>query len=300
MIKRCIVVFLILAMICSFIGCNNNELEKEISTQTEAFSEEIAIDTDATEELYYEVSTEWMTFFFSKKDFNESEILEISAEAESVMQDIRDFFSINYTLEVASGTVCYFDSSYRTEKNEKRSMCFCGEKKLCCVYIGDFIHEYVHMVSGSNSDLVYYPSDIFEEGLAEYISLIFDSDIATKKYDNFKSPNVLKSVNDAEHQILSELLSSKGLAYNQRNYKKAFVAMLYKNYDISKMDKNSDGYKYYVGYVFAEYCVEQLGGLEKFMNVYSDSVTVVDVYGKSLDEIVMEACAYNMTIFYGI
>lgn len=71
-----------------------------------------------------------------------------------------------------------------------------------------------------------------------------------------------------------------------------------KNYDISNVDKNSDFYQYYIGAVFVDYCIHQLGGLETFLSVYCDSVTVIDVYGKSVDDLIIEACAFNTTMFY--
>ena len=98
--------------------------------------------------------------------------------------------------------------------------------------------------------------------------------------------------------MICDLLSDNGLAYTAKNYNKAFVAILDKNYGITKIDVNSDFYKYNIGQIFVDYCINQLGGLEKFIYVYCDSVTVADVYGKSADELVIEACAYNKVSFY--
>ena len=98
--------------------------------------------------------------------------------------------------------------------------------------------------------------------------------------------------------MICDLLSDNGLAYNAENYNKAFVAILDKKYDVTKIDVNSDFYKYNIGQIFVDYCINQLGGLEKFVSVYCDSVTIADVYGKSVDELVIEACAYNTSTFY--
>ena len=75
-------------------------------------------------------------------------------------------------------------------------------------------------------------------------------------------------------------------------------AILDKNYDVTKIDVNSDFYKYNIGQIFVDYCINQLGGLEKFISVYCDSVTMVDVYGMSVDELVINACEYNTLLFY--
>jgi hypothetical protein len=66
----------------------------------------------------------------------------------------------------------------------------------------------------------------------------------------------------------------------------------------TKIDVSSDFYKYNIGQIFVDYCINQLGGLEKFVSVYCDSVTIADVYGKSVDDLVIEACAYNTSTFY--
>ena len=81
-----------------------------------------------------------------------------------------------------------------------------------------------------------------------------------------------------------------------KNYSKAYIALLARSHDISKIDTSE--YIYQIGYVFVDYCINQLGGLEKFLGVYSDCVTVVDVYGKNVDALVLEACDYNKAVFY--
>ena len=53
-----------------------------------------------------------------------------------------------------------------------------------------------------------------------------------------------------------------------------------------------------IGHIFVDCCINQLGELEQFISVYCDSVTVADVYGKSVDELVIEACTYNTDTFY--
>ena len=239
-----------------------------------------------------------MTFYFSKGDFKESDVEDVAEEAVAVMTDVRNYLNVNCTLEEAKETICYFDSTYRNKDGQKRSWCFWDEKKMYCISLDDFVHEYVHMISENNDDLVYHPSKLFSEGLAQYVSLNFYNGIASRQYAFFKEAPVSKNSNASEHQMICDLLSDNGLAYNAENYNKAFVAILDKNYDVTKIDVSSDFYKYNIGQIFVDYCINQLGGLEKFVSVYCDSVTIADVYGKSVDDLVIEACAYNTSTFY--
>ncbi len=55
--------------------------------------------------------------------------------------------------------------------------------------------------------------------------------------------------------------------------------------------------KYYVGPVLVDYCVNQLGGVEKFMSVYCDSVSCEEIYGFSLEELIHEALDHNKRVF---
>ena len=82
-------------------------------------------------------------------------------------------------MEEAKETICCFDSTYRNKDGQKRSWCFWDEKKMYCISPDDFVHEYVHMISENNEDLVYHPSKLFSEGLAQYVSLNFYDGIAT-------------------------------------------------------------------------------------------------------------------------
>ena len=298
MIKRILSIILALLILSCLYGCNQDDRVEDKPTET-------TTDTDKTEpslieqtESDYIISTDWMTFYFSKGDFKESDVEDIAEEAVLVMTDVRNYLNVNCTLEEAKETVCYFDSTYRNKDGQKRSSCLWDEKKLYCISLDDFVHEYVHMISESNENLVYHPSKLFSEGLAQYVSLNFYDGIATKQYAFFKEESVSKNSNASEHQMICDLLSDNGLAYNAENYNKAFVAILDKNYDVTKIDVNSDFYKYIIGQIFVDYCINQLGGLEKFVSVYCDSVTVADVYGKSVDDLVIEACAYNTSTFY--
>ena len=107
-----------------------------------------------------------------------------------------------------------------------------------------------------------------------------------------------KNSNQSEHKEICNLISNKGYTYNEKNYIKAFIALLDKNYDISKIDKNSDLFKYYIGYMFVEHCIENLGGIEKFMSVYEDSVTFSDIYEITVDELILNICAHNTSLFF--
>ena len=298
MIKRIISFLLVLLALSFLYGCNqDNRVEDEPTEITTGADKTESSLIEQTESDYF-ISTDWMTFYFSKGDFKESDVEDIAEEAVSVMADVRNYLKVNYSLEEAKETICYFDSTYRNKDGQKRSWCFWDEKKMYCISLDDFVHEYVHMISENNEDLVYHPSKLFSEGLAQYVSLNFYDGVATKQYTFFKEESVSKNSNASEHQMICDLLSDNGLAYNAENYNKAFVAILDKNYDVTKIDVNSDFYKYNIGQIFVDYCINQLGGLEKFVSVYCDSVTIADVYGKSVDDLVIEACAYNTSTFY--
>ena len=298
MIKRIISFLLVLLALSFLYGCNqDNRVEDEPTEITTGANKTEPSLIEPTESDYI-ISTDWMTFYFSKGDFKESDVEDVAEEAVAVMTDVRNYLKVNYSLEEAEETICYFDSTYRNKDGQKRSMCFWDEKKMYCISPDDFVHEYVHMISENNEDLVYHPSKLFSEGLAQYVSFNFYNGIASQQYTFFKEASVSKNSNEAEHQMICNLLSDNGLAYNAKNYNKAFVAMLDKNHDVTKIDVNSDFYKYNIGQIFVDYCINQLGGLEKFVSVYCDSVTIADVYGKSVDDLVIEACAYNTSTFY--
>ena len=298
MIKRIISFLLVLLALSFLYGCNqDNRVEDEPTEITTGADKTEPSLIEQTESDYF-ISTDWMTFYFSKGDFKESDVEDIAEEAVSVMADVRNYLKVNYSLEEAKETICYFDSTYRNKDGQKRSWCFWDEKKMYCISLDAFVHEYVHMISENNDDLVYHPSKLFSEGLAQYVSLNFYNGIASRQYAFFNEAPVSKNSNASEHQMICDLLSDNGLAYNAENYNKAFVAILDKNYDVTKIDVSSDFYKYNIGQIFVDYCINQLGGLEKFVFVYCDSVTIADVYGKSVDDLVIEACAYNTSTFY--
>ena len=294
MIKRIILFLLLFLILCCSCGCHHdNESKNEPSVAISPVEKTESNPIEQTE-FDYIVCTDWMKFYFSKKEFKESDIADIVTEAESVMADIRSYLKVNYTLEEAKETVCYFDSAYRNGDGQKRSSCYSNERRIQCVSLDDFVHEYVHMISQNNADLVYFPNKLFIEGLAEYISWNFHDEIASKEYTFFEEPSF--SGNPSE--VITDLLSKKALVYNAENANKALIAAIQKYSDISEIDKNSDFYNYNIGPVFIDYCIQKLGGLEKFMSVYNDSITIIDVYGKSVDELVFEACAYNTSMFF--
>ena len=290
--------FLILSGLICFGGCHQAITNEEKSTETTTKVVETEPNSIEQTESDYIVRTDWMTFCFSKKDFKEAEIIDIVAEAVSVMADIRSYLGVNYTLEEAEETVCYFDSTYRNAAGEKRSHCFWDQRAMYCTSFDAFVHEYAHMVSENNADLLYHPDKLFSEGLAQYVSWNFYDGIASRQYTFFKEASISQNTSASEHQTVCRLLTDNGLAYNAENYNKAVLAMLDKHYDITKIDKNIDFYIYNVGHIFVDYCINQLGGMETFLSVYCDSVTIVDVYGKTVDELVMEACKYNTSAFY--
>ena len=246
---------------------------------------------------YYIVQTKWMLFYFLKQEYHREEILNIVTEAVSVMADVRNYLGVNYTLEDAKILTCYFDSTYRYNNTDKSSFVF-GKQRLNCRSLLVFVHEYVHAVSYSNTDCLYIPTGIFSEGLAQYICMEFYQNIASQEYVYFGEWPVDVLQNEAEHQMFCDLLSRNGFAYNAVNYNKAWVAHVEKYYSHIEINKSNDFYRYQQGAVFVDYCINQLGGMNKFMRAFNDSVQFEKIYGKSAEEILNEALAYNMSLFY--
>ena len=290
MIKRIISIALFFVFVFSLCGCIRNYADQSLP-------ESIEVSKIAQNDAYYIVNTDWMAFYLSKKDFEENAVNDIVSEAVSVMAEIRDYLEVSYTLEQAKGTVCYFNSRYIDDKEQNRSQCFWREKVMYCVLPQDFIHEYVHMVAGNNSDVVYKPDDIFIEGLAEYVSINFYGDITEKDYRYFNEPDVFSDTSGEAYQAISTFLTQKGLPLNKENYTKLEVYLFHRTSGTSFIDKNSDFYKYYIGYVFVDYCIEQLGGLEQFLQVYCDCITASEIYGKTVDALIEDACEHNKNFF---
>ncbi len=290
MIKRIIFVELFLLLMLLLCGCGSNNLEQSATVITD-------VSEIKQNDNYYIVETDWMTFYLSKNDFEENAVNDIITEAVSVMAEIRAYLKVSYTLEQAKGTSCYFDSGYIDDKEQNRSHCFWREKLMYCVLLQDFVHEYVHMVAGNNSDVIYKPDAIFVEGLAEYVSISFYGNISGNKYRYFNEPTVFSDTSSEAYQAVSTFLTQKGLPLNRENYTRLQVHLFYRTSGMTEVDKNSDFYKYNIGYVLVDYCIDQLGGLERFLQVYCDCITASEVYGKTVDALLEEACEYNANIF---
>lgn len=257
--------------------------------------QEFEIEEDSS---YFIVHTEWMTFYFSKREYQRAKILDIVTEAVSVMADIRAYLGVNYTLQDAAGAKCYFDSTAELN-GEPMSYFDPAQGIMMCQSVNSLVHEYVHMVSMSSADYLYYPQGYFIEGLASFVGMNYFDNIASQKYQYFYVTGFRQNADQTIHQMICDLLKENQMDVNvQKNYRRAHVALQHKNNDISKEDHNSIFYQYDVGFVFVDYCINQLGGVNKFMTVFGDSVRFGNVYGKNVDEIVKEALDYNMSLFY--
>ena len=248
----------------------------------------------------YIVRTKWMTFYFSKKEYPREEILNIVTEAVSVMEDVRDYLGVNYTLDDAKNLTCYFNSMY-DKGNNGGSKFIITEQRLDCGRLGVFVHEYVHAVSLSNSDCLYRPTGIFVEGLAQYICMAFHSNIASQSYFYFGEEWPIENLylyTEKDHQTFYDMLAQNNFEYNATNYNKAQIAYVEKYYSYIEIDKASGTYLYQQGAIFTDYCINQLGGVNKFMRAFNENVQFESIYGKSVEEIFEEALAYNMSIFY--
>ena len=242
------------------------------------------------DERWYFVRTEWMTFYFSRSDYQKEDVMPIVIEAVSLMADIRAYLGVYYTKDDAQGAVCYFNSSFDGSSDGKF---FAYDQRLVCRDTVLFVHEYAHMVSISSSDCLYIPSGLFVEGLATYVTYTFQ-DITSQEYQYFVEREVYEWEADA-HQEICALIAQNGMEYNAENYRKATIALLEiwcDGYPEDRLD-----YPYEIGQIFVEYCIEELGGMQKFMRAFGDYLKFEDVYGKTVEEVVKEAREWNMAQF---
>ena len=295
--------FLALCSGCGGLTSQNDDTFEIVTTESDdptAESDEEPAIVEQDDE-HYIIRTDWMTFYFSKADYTEAEAAAVTDEAVSVMADVRDFLGIEYSLSDAKGTTCLFDSAYINDNGDPFSMCFSALKEMYCITTEKFVHEYVHMVCGRSPDVLYSPEKIFVEGLAQYVEVSFYDSIASEKYEYFTEALVEEDIDPTEHRAVCKLLTKNGLEYNAQNYNKSLIAYADRQFDdfCGRINRESDLYLYDVGQVLVEYCVTVLGGVQEFMRVYGDSVTVSDVFGKSLDAVVRDAVKNNTDSFYG-
>lgn len=308
MLKRIFTALLISLLIAVLASCGTSSGESGNTTSgVDTTSPELTTSADSSadtpslpqEGKNYVIETDWMTFYFAKRDFDAAEVLPIVEEAERAMADIRAYLGVSYTLDDAKGSRCYFDSSYRDASGAGRSRCVWASKEMFCVSVDHLTHEYTHLVSMCSSDLLYQPQDMFLEGLAQYVQMIFHDKIASGEYIYIQKPTIPTEAGD--YQTVARLLRNSGLAQTAENYDKMLVAFAEDQIVQSNVDRselNRDIYLYYYGQVFVDYCVNNLGGMEKFMGTFCDEVIFSDVYGKSVDEMMNEAVEYN-TAFCG-
>lgn len=240
---------------------------------------------------WYIVRTEWMKFFFSKSDYQKEDILPIVVEAVSLMADIRAYLGGYYTKDDAQGAVCYFNSSI--DENSFDGKFFDYDQRLICRNPSIFVHEYAHMVSISSSECVYKPEKLFIEGLATYVQYTFHH-ATSQEYRYFEEAPV-HEWDASTHKIICNLIAQSGVEYNAENYRKAIVA-LFEMYGGYPEDRAESPYE--IGQIFVEYCVEELGGMQKFMSAFGDYLKFEDIYGKTVGEVVKEAREWNMSLFY--
>ena len=98
MIKRIISFLLVLLALSFLYGCNqDNRVEDEPTEITTGADITESSLIEQTESDYF-ISTDWMTFYFSKGDFKESDVEDIAEEAVSVMADVRNYLKVNYLI----------------------------------------------------------------------------------------------------------------------------------------------------------------------------------------------------------
>ncbi len=293
-------------------GVSSTTGEIGTSVKTTAAASTTTVETNpntpkkSLERIYYMIQTDWMTLCFLKKSFQEEEAHSIAEEAVRAMADVRAYLGDGYSLEDAKDCYCYFNPYYLNKAGEARSTCYDISREMFCRSVGDFVHEYAHMVSLCSSDLLYRGDDLFCEGLAQYIGVNFDERIASDKYIYFSEPEEAEEVKipsleklpEDERWIFQRIID-RSLPCTEKNFQKAWVAYMDRTTDLSEIDKNSDFYKYYIGMVFVEYCIDNLGGVERFMAAFNDTVIFSEIYGKTVDGIVADALKYNTEFFGG-
>ena len=213
----------------------------------------------------------------------------IVVEAVSLMADIRAYLGVYYTKDDAQGAVCYFNSAI-TESFDGSFSSY--DQSLRCRNLSVFVHEYAHMVSISSSECVYKPEKLFTEGLATYVQYTFHH-ATSQEYRYFEEAPV-HEWDASTHKLICNLIAQSGVEYNAENYRKAIVALfeLYGGYPEDRAE-----YPYEIGQIFVEYCVEELGGMQKFMSAFNDYLKFEDIYGKTVEEVVKEAREWNMAQF---
>lgn len=239
---------------------------------------------------WYIVRTEWMKFIFSRSDYQKEDVIPIVVEAVSLMADIRAYLGVYYTKDDAQGAVCYFNSAIIESFDGVFSS---YDQSLRCRNLSVFVHEYSHMVSVSSSDCFYKPSKLFTEGLATYVQYTFHYAVS-QEYQYFNEAPIYEW-DDPEHQYICDIIAQSGMEYNAENYKKATIVMMelyWGGYSDERLD-----YPYEIGQIFVEYCVEELGGMQKFMSAFGDYLKFEDIYGKTVEEVVKEARIWNLAQF---
>ena len=242
------------------------------------------------DERWYFVRTEWMTFYFSRSDYQKEDVMPIVIEAVSLMADIRAYLGVYYTKDDAQGAVCYFNSSFESSYDGTFTDYY---QRLICRNPAIFVHEYAHMVSISSSECVYNPEKLFIEGLATYVQYTFHH-VTSQEYQYFEEAQIYEW-DELHHQYICDIITQSGKEYNAENYKKATIVMMeiyWGGYSDERLD-----YPYEIGQIFVEYCVEELGGMQKFMRAFGDYLKFEDVYGKTVEEVVKEAREWNMAQF---
>lgn len=202
MIKRILSILLALLILSCLYGCNQDDRVEDEPTETTADTDETELNLIEQTESDYIISTEWMTFYFSKVDFKESDVEDIAEEAVSVMADVRNYLKVKYNLEEAKETICYFDSTYRNKDGQKRSWCFWDEKKMYCISPDDFVHEYVHMISENIDCMSYMEDDDHLDTFLDTYASREDMARSSLLFKRYKMREELDKIEPVRHGIL--------------------------------------------------------------------------------------------------
>ncbi len=217
----------------------------------------------------------------------------IIKEAEQAISQIHQMLG----MELAEPFDCIFDSHYKNREGEHRSYADYREKTVHCIRYTDFVHEYIHMLLYLCPDRVYQPDAFFSEGTATYFSLAWSEQYGSR-YQYLYNDGFARLSSQDEDKTICSLLAKTGLPINERYYFKAFVALVTETVGFDQYQRLQEEFLHYrVGAVTVEYLVTDCGGIDIFLSAYFDSIRISDIYGESLDALIVDALLWNRRQF---
>lgn len=247
--------------------------------------------------------SETMVYCFRRTDFTEAEAELLLADATALAEDICRWLKVDSADMVSTDgekPICYFDSTYRWN-GEIRSSTKVYERKMWCVTPEDYVHEYVHMVSGCSNRLIYMPDNLLREGLATYVGFTWQETLALGEYPSVPHTTVRLSTNDPSERAVIEQMLDASIEQTPLNIYRAEMAYACETYGIDRVlaieQTNEEYFMYHVGCILIDYLMKQSGGRADVMALYFDAMQAESIYGASLDELIRSAVEDCMQAF---